>query len=170
MLPRSGVQKLRAAEGWLELGNPAEAAQALAEVDSAHSPLPEVLEMRAKIYAASRQWHACLSAADKLTDVAPHRAGGWLLLAQAQHGLHHTADACETLLAVLDRFPEDPSLACQLARYGCLLGWQREARQWFQRAVEISKSLKLDLGVDKDPMLQPLWANCSDSSRRPHCH
>ena len=147
---------MRAAEGWLQLGNPTEAAEALAEMDQGSAADPDSLEMRARVYAAARQWHACLSAADKLTDVAPHRASGWLLLAQAQHGLNHIADACETLLSVLDRFPEEPRLACQLARYGCQLGWLREARQWLDRATQISKSLKMDLGVATDPALRPL--------------
>jgi predicted Zn-dependent protease len=165
-LPWSDAQNTQAAAGWLELGNPTEAARALAEVDAARLQHPAVLEMRAKIYAAARQWHACLSATDQLTDVAPEWASGWLLLAQAQHGLHHTADACETLLGVLDRFPEDPSLACQLARYGYHLGWMREARQWLERALEISKTLALDLGTANDPILTRLLSNPTNPACR----
>jgi uncharacterized protein HemY len=62
-LPPSGRPHLRAAEGWLELGNPHEASEELENIAPRLRVHPDVLEIRWRIYAAAERWDACLDLA-----------------------------------------------------------------------------------------------------------
>jgi hypothetical protein len=57
---------LRAAEGWLELGNAAEATGELEQIAPALQSRPEVLAIRWQIHARERNWEKCVEVADLL--------------------------------------------------------------------------------------------------------
>ena len=148
---------VRAAEGWLELGNPLEARRELDQLAAPIHKHPEVLEMRWRIQAATREWDACLDTATTIRRLAPDRPSGWSLGAYALHQLKRTAEARQHLLAVVDRFPNDLLMHYNLACYECLLGRLPEAWRWLQLALRVGPNLHLTLAALGDPELQPLW-------------
>ena len=58
---------LRAAEGWIGLGNYADANEELEQIAAANRAHPDVLQLRWRIYADARKWDACLDIATALT-------------------------------------------------------------------------------------------------------
>ena len=118
---------------------------------------PDVLELRWKIYAKEKKWDGCLAIAETLTDVVPRRASAWFSLATTLHCLDQTEEACETLLEVLDEFPDNPAFPYQLACYFCRLEQFSEAKQWLEKAFSMGDSKELKLMALKDPELKLLW-------------
>ena len=157
-LRRHDVIHLEAAEGWLELDDAAEAGYELDCVSPEGRRHPEVLELRWKILARKRNWLACLETAEALTDVVPRQAMSWLLLAASLHELHETEDACETLMEVMDEFPDEPAFPYRLACYCCHLGQLHEAKEWLDQACQLG-SPELRRASKADPALKALWEN-----------
>ena len=156
-LRRQDAIQLEAAEGWLELGNAVEANDELEGIAPQYQVHPDVLELRWRIYAAAKKWDACLRVAETLADQTPRSATAWLRLATSLHMLDQTEDACETLLEVLDEFPDNPAFAYQLACYFCQLEEFIEAKQWLETAFSIGDPNELKSLALKDPELKPLW-------------
>jgi len=156
-LRRQDAIQLEAAEGWLELGNAVEANDELERIAPQHQVHPDVLDLRWRIYAAAKKWDVCLRVAETLADQTPRSATAWLRLAASLHMLDQTEDACETLLEVLDEFPDNPAIAYQLACYFCQMEEFAEAKQWLETAFSIGDSKELKLLALKDPELKPLW-------------
>ena len=69
---------LQAAEGWIGLGNFAEANDELEQIAAANRAHPDVLQLRWRIYADLRNWDACLDIATALTTMMPERRFGWI--------------------------------------------------------------------------------------------
>lgn len=69
---------LRAAQGWLELGNHLETDAELDCIAPSLRVHPSVLELRWQIYATSKKWHACIDIAKALTKLKPNRPVGWV--------------------------------------------------------------------------------------------
>ena len=150
---------LLAAQGWLELGSPTEAAAELGLISPVHQRHPDVIEVRWTWHAHSRQWEAALEAARELVLAAPDRASGWLHQAYA---LRRAAggglpQAQEILLPAVEKFPKEPIIPFNLACYACQLGQLDEARKWLKRAMKVGgrESIKLIALADED--LKPLW-------------
>ena len=151
---------LLAAEGWLELGSPTEAAAELSLIASEHQHHPDVLELRWALHARAREWDAALEAARELVLAAPDRASSWLHRAYA---LRRATDgglkqAQEALKPAAEKFPREPIILFNLACYACQLGQLEEARGWMKRAMKVggNESIKLMALADED--LKPLWA------------
>src|ERR1051325_11088066 len=108
---------LRAAEGWLELGNHLEANEELEKITAGVRAHPDVLELRWQIYAEAKKWEACLEIARSITKLAPDRSFGWIHQSFALHELKRTREAWENLVAVSDRFPHEPTVSYNLACY-----------------------------------------------------
>jgi hypothetical protein len=69
---------LRAAIGWLELGNHLEANEELEKITASLRAHPDVLEVRWQICARELKWDACLDIAVALVQTAPERPAGWI--------------------------------------------------------------------------------------------
>lgn len=152
---------LRAAEGWLELGNHLEADAELDCIAPALRVHPSVLELRWQIYAASRKWHACVDIARAITKLKPNRAVGWIHHAYALHELKRTQEAFDVLLSVADKFPKESTIPYNLACYTCQLGRLDEAGAWLARAYEVGDAKAIKLQALDDPDLAPLWERSS---------
>lgn len=61
---------LKAAGGWLELGNSLEAFNELEEITPHLRAHPDVLEMRRQIYAKEKKWGPCVGIATAITKLA----------------------------------------------------------------------------------------------------
>jgi hypothetical protein len=69
---------LRAAQGWLELGNHVEASEELEKTTSRLRAHPDVLEMRWQIYAATKKWENAVEAASAIAKLLPDSPFGWI--------------------------------------------------------------------------------------------
>lgn len=147
---------LRAAEGWLELGDSAEAARELRRLTRAAEQHPDVLELRWRLYALTGQWDAALAVARAVTTAAPERASGWIHQSYCLHELNRTDEAWQLLLSAAGKFPEDSVIPYNLACYACQLGDLLVARDWIQRAVKMLGKAELKSMALTDSDLAPL--------------
>ena len=148
---------LEAAQGWLELGNHAEADAELDSIASSLRAHPDVLNVRWGIYAAARKWEAALDIAAALIQLNPEDPLGWVHRSYSLHELKRTAEARDNLLRVVDRFPDDPIMRYNLACYECQLGNLERAKQWLEKAFAIGDAKEMKLAALEDPDLEPLW-------------
>ena len=149
---------VRAAEGWLELGDTISATSELENISPKFRDHPAVLLMRCEIYQAEDRWEGVHLVADRLVWTYPDMAAGWILRSFALHEMRLTQRAYDLLVPGADRFPNRPAFQYNLACYACQLGKLDEAMSRLQKAMEFSekkKAIKLD-AMD-DPDLQPLW-------------
>jgi hypothetical protein len=155
---------LRAAQGWLELGNPREAEAELATLPPHFRNFPDVLETQWSISAQQQQWDLCLEVARRLIEADGQRASGWIhqaysLRRASSGGLNA---AWEALLPAVDKFPREPIIPYNLACYACQMGRLEEARQWLTRAIRMGQSTgsgdAIKAMAARDVDLKPLWS------------
>ncbi len=150
---------LSAADGWSELGLPAEAEAELNRIAPNYQSHPDVLESRWRILAQTRRWENALSVARTLLEKAPNRCSGWLdhayaLRRTSNNGLQ---EAWNALLPAYEKFPGEPTIAYNLSCYACQLKQFDQARTWFRRAMKIGDAERIKRLALEDPDLQPLW-------------
>lgn len=149
---------LKAAEGWLELGNHIEANEELEQIAPLLRAHPDVLEVRWQIYAKEKKWRPCVDIATAITRLAPGRPVGWIHRSYALHELKRTQEAWDNLLQVADRFPNELLIRYNLACYASRLGKLSEAKAWLHKAFEVSGDpARVKLMALDDEDLQPLW-------------
>jgi len=161
---QSGVDELgfpdlhhaRAAEGWLELGNPADAARELRRLSEEARQHPDVLEVSWRLFATRQRWTSALTVARRLTRKFPARATGWIHQSYTLHELKRTPEAWRLLLPVAERFPDDSTIPYNLACYACQMGDVAAAKLWLGRAAkQRGRDEVRAMGLD-DPDLEPL--------------
>jgi predicted Zn-dependent protease len=150
---------LSAADGWLGLGNFAEARAELDQISEPHQNHPLVLEFRWAISAQQQDWPAALEIARTLLKLAPGLSFGWLHQAYALRrvtggGLQAAWDA---LLPAVEQFPEEPTIPYNLACYACQLEQLDQARLFLKRAVAIAGKEQIKKMALNDSDLQSLW-------------
>lgn len=151
---------LAAAEGWLELGDPREAATEWNRLAPGARHHPAALELRWQILARLEHWPQAVLAADELVALEPESPAGWLHRAYALRrspagGLQQ---AWEALHPAADLFPEEPIVAYNLACYATQLGQLDDGWEWFLRALQIApdtRAVRRMALADED--LKPLW-------------
>ena len=156
-IPPPAVFFLRAAQGWLELGNAEESYAELRQVPSDWRHHPEVLELEWHILARQQRWEASLPVAEQLALAAPQVPAGWVHRSFALHELQRTEEALENLLAAHHRFPKDPLICYNLACYECQLGRELEALEWLRQAFALGGRKQYRAMARRDPDLKPLW-------------
>ena len=153
---------LSAAEGWLELGNAAEAAAELRLIGQPSSDHPSVVELDWQIHARARQWDACLELAARLVQLMPDRPVGWMLRSYTLHELKRTLEARDLLLPAISRFPSEAILTYNAACYECRLGNLPAARQWLKRTFALKKGPPFRLEAQTDLDLELLWPEIAE--------
>ena len=154
--PRDSMY-LEAAQGWLELGNYAEADAELDKIAPHLRAHPDVLKVRWEIYAAAKKWEAALDIAAALIQLEPEEPLGWLHRSYALHELKRTDEARDNLLPVVDKFSGDQTMRYNLACYECQLGRLKQAKKWLEKAFQMGNAKEIKLAALKDPDLEPLW-------------
>lgn len=151
------IMYLRAAEGWLELGNHVEANQELEQLTPALHAHPDVMKTRWKVHAAAEKWEAALDIAAALVQAEPEDPDGWIGQSFALHEMKRTAEARDYLLRVIDKFPKISVMRYNLACYECQLGSSEKAKDWLKKAFKVgdAKAIKRMALDDRD--LEPLW-------------
>ncbi len=147
---------VNAANGWLELGDSAEAARELRRLSPAAMGHADVLDLRWRLYAARRQWDSALDVARLVTTVAPDRPSGWIHQSYTLHEMKRTEEALHLLLPIVEQFPDEVTIAYNLACYTCQLGDLVGAKIWLARAAKGWGKLPLKQMAMDDPDLVPL--------------
>jgi predicted Zn-dependent protease len=156
---------LRAAWGWLELGNPAEAGEEIARIRPDYMNHASVLEARWSICAAGNRWEPALEIAEALVQVDPERPQGWLHRAYALRRVKSGGLqlAWAALRPVFDKFPSEPLIAYNLSCYAAQFGRLDEAWEWLHKAMEAAgdvQRIKQLAMADLD--LKALWPRVQD--------
>ena len=145
---------LLAAAGWLELGNDQEAEHELQQIDESLQNHPEVIKVRWRICAKTRNLDSAVEIARSIIhgNNCPILSRAELLTASSS--ARPSADALHPMEAGVPLFFAIPyNMAC----YACQSGNLTEAWDWFQIAIEmvtVDEARKLAL---RDPDLEPLW-------------
>jgi len=151
---------LRAARGWMQLGNHVEAGEELARIAPENLTHPDVLDMRWAVCAQGGSWAAAAEIAETMVSVAPDRVEGWVNRAYAARrkpggGL----ELAETLLLpALAKFPGISIVPYNLACYSAQLGRLDEAIGRLALAMSTVRerdSLRQQALADSD--LAPVW-------------
>ncbi len=145
-----------AAEGWLELDNPAEAERELGLLSPVALRHPTVLAVRWRLLARNREWEQALEVAQDMTRLAPDRMESWVNQSYALHELRRTAEAKSALLKIAGKFPEESVIPYNLACYDCQLGNLEQAQDWLRKAVRLRSRDEIRSDALKDPDLAPL--------------
>ncbi len=148
---------LRAAQGWLELGDTQSADLELEKLSKSARTHPEVLDTRWFIRAKTEDWADCIEIGKKLTKLAPESAQSWIHHAYALHELKKTREAFAVLSSVADRFPDEPIIPYNLACYSCQLGDPVGARDWLAQVYKLGNAQEWQQKAMEDPDLKPLW-------------
>jgi len=158
MQPSPFQQRLIHAQGWLELGNLAEAFAELDELQPELRGHADVLEIRIEVFLKAKQWQSAFEVADTLVRQCPDRLRPWLARSEALHGMGKTLDACRQLALVLGTpISNRWEIKYALAQYSCAEGKSKAAYSFLKEALDSAESRDLYLRALDDPMLEPLW-------------
>lgn len=155
-LPPEATFHVKAAVGWLELGNAAEARHELESLDPALREHPDVLEAWWPVLVEEKNWPAALGSAERLVAVAPDREVGWVQQSFALHEMRRTGEAYERLIQVAERFPDAYVIPYNLACYQCQMKNDAAALKWLKRAAKVADWKTIRAMALKDPDLEPL--------------
>ena len=155
---------LEAAQGWLILGNHIEADNELDRIAPQCRAHPDVLVIRWLIRARAEKWSVAFEIARTLVEQHPENPFGWIYQAYALRwmegaGIHSARDA---LLPAAHKFPNEPTIAFNLACYACQLGNLKEANDWLQKAIDLGGKKEIKTRALNDPDLEPLWPKISE--------
>lgn len=159
-LTHPDLHHVKAAAGWLELGNFAEAMAELLLLSPEALQHPDVLPCRYDVAAHERNWEEGIKVASLLAEHHPDRPSSWLKLSTALHRAKRTDAAFDTLLPQLDKFRGTWMIPFNLACYCAALGRFEEAKEFFKKAAVIDGDAVSKAGVN-EPDLKPLWESMS---------
>ncbi|HTI69128.1 MAG TPA: tetratricopeptide repeat protein [Candidatus Limnocylindria bacterium] len=149
----------RAAQGWLELGCPADAAVELAQLPPELKRHPDVLRIQFHVERMLKRFPEALAVADSLIAVAPDDKWGWLYRSHALHWLGRSIEAYDLLEPLRTTFPDAFELPYDLACYCAQTERVDEARHWLSEAFRLGKKSAAAIeGMALDDQdLKPLW-------------
>jgi tetratricopeptide (TPR) repeat protein len=153
---------LREAEGWAELGNFNFAFEELDNIEATKRTHPLVLQVRSEVYVLAKHWDALIDISKVLIQVRPDHDKGWINCAFALHELKRTREALETLLPVVDKFPDNWCVPYNLACYACQLGEKKAAMKWLARAIDVAPDRDIRTRALNDPDLKPIEADIAE--------
>jgi len=149
------------AEGYLELGMPQQALDALARVGQSDSADVQTLYLQGEALRALGRYGEALVPLGRVTQSEPENIHAWLAAGwchKRSGRIDLAIDALETALAA---DPEEPLIRYNLACYECVLGNMSQAK------LHLAEAFNLALDQDctdewkkqmlGDPDLKPLW-------------
>jgi predicted Zn-dependent protease len=150
------IHRIRAAEGWLELGLPAEAHAEIDALSPSQRKHPLSLNCRWRIYSESGEWAKAADTASELVVAAPENESGWIHRSYALHELRRTREAAALLRPAVEKFPNEEVIPYNLACYASQLGQLKEAREWLDLAFKRGDRKEIKKRALADPDLLPL--------------
>jgi hypothetical protein len=156
---RHDQQHLTAAEGYAFLSMWLDANAELEEIDPEVRHVPEVLEVRLKIYRGLERWDLMQVVARNLARYDPDSVKWTTLWAFATRRAESMEAANAILLEAVERLPGAAVLHCNLACYECVLGDLEVAKARLKHAFKLDPTLRLT-ALD-DPDLEAVWNEIS---------
>lgn len=158
------LHRLRAAQGWLELGLPEDAEEELSRMGEAAKDHPAALEIGWAAAAAQAHWERAFILGDRLVEQEPTLVSAWIHRAYAARrmpggGLER---ALAALLPAATRFPEEPMVAYNLACYLIRLGRIEEGWRWYAEAEVRGEPDELRKQALADEDLREIWGRIRD--------
>lgn len=158
-LPPPDLHHWTSVHGWLELGDPAEAAAELAKISATWRDHPVVLDAEWLVYIHQERWDDAFQIAEQSVRLHPAEASGWIHRAYAARrrtggGLQEARDL---LLEAVVQFPREAIIPYNLACYSAQLGELDDALRWIEQAFEVGKRDRLLPMALIDADLEPLW-------------
>ncbi len=150
-------QRIRAAQGYVELGMYHDANEELEEIAPEQRHRSEVLAIRVGIYCGLEKWELMQTAAARLVAEDPTNPQWCVSLAHAARRAQSVEAAKLILLEAVERIPKDAVLQYNLACYECLLGDVEVAKARLQRAFNLDPGLRLKALEDED--LETVWSD-----------
>ena len=147
---------LSAAEGWLELGDAAEAGRELKQIAPELQKYPEVLAIWWQIHAKLQKWKKCVEVWEALVRESPDLVWGWIHRSFALHELGRTQEALDVLLPALKKFPEDWLVRYNLSCYSCRLRKKERALFFLEQACKLGNAGEIKAMAGSDTDLQEL--------------
>lgn len=141
---------LRAAQGWLELGLPAEALCEIRSLPGAEQQRPAALRLRLAAEMERGAWNAAADSARLLCLRRPGDPGPFLLAAFCLHETGDTLAARDWLMRGPRSLLDEPLFHYNLACYLAVLGDRGRARHFLERACRMDPSLADAAGADPD--------------------
>jgi predicted Zn-dependent protease len=158
-LPPPHHHTLNAAQGWLELGLPADAQAELDHLPAALRTVPVALHVQFAIHAHTAAWDAGFVVADTHVRLHPADAGAWIHRAYAarRKAGGSVAEAFASLSPAADLFPAEPVIPYNLACYCAQQGEADEAWRWLERARKVGDAAAIHRMALADDDLRLLW-------------
>ena len=158
-LKHPDTMHLKAAVGWIQLGDYDSANDELEKIRAEWRAHPDVLDLRWLIYSNDEQWDACLDIASAIVKMVPDRAQGWLdkafSLRRANDGGVEKAKAVLGEAAKL--FPTEWAIHYNSACYCAQLGQLDAAQEHLGKSYELGDAQQIKLMALDDEDLKPLW-------------
>jgi predicted Zn-dependent protease len=151
------IHRLRAAEGWLELGDWRSANDELQEMPAWTRGHPDVLDLRFEICVAAGMYQDALAVADALVRGFSKRVQSWINRANALHLLGRHDEAFRLLKPLANRYPKNAAIAYNLACYAARMGRYSDARWWILEAIQLGENRALVAKALEDRDLKGIW-------------
>lgn len=151
------LHQVKAAYGWLELGNTNEAVAELQRLPGELQSLPGVQVARLDCLMAAKDWNAAEGLARVLCGQHSEEAGLWLHWSYAARRADggSIAASYEILAPCVERFPDEWLIAYNVACYLCQMDRLAEARALLEHARDKGGD-KVDALAKDDEDLAPL--------------
>jgi hypothetical protein len=156
-LPCSVHFSVEAAEGWLMLGNPAEALAELEQIPAEYHRHPRPLAVQWRAWHETGNTAEAWYAAHLLCQAVPDCSGAWICQANALRELRGERAAADLLRPLVSRFPEEPVIPYNLACYLVHLGEWQDACKWLLEAFKGDSTGQVKSLALTDDDLKPLW-------------
>ena len=127
----------------------------LEEIDPEVRHVPEVLEIRVRIYQALKQWRLMQTVAKKLAEYDPKNPQWAISWAYAARRADSIQAAKRILLEAVEQHPQHALIHFNLACYECQLRELEVAKARLQHALKLDSGLRAMALDDED--LKPLW-------------
>ena len=135
-------QQIRAAEGYAELGMPAEALAHLNEIPPEDQDRPEALRMRIQLVLQTRDWKTALELSLRMCELFPSESYGFIHAAFCLHESGRTAQAKERLLSGPSSLLDEPIYYYNLGCYEAVLGNLDQAKAYLRASFRLNKSFR----------------------------
>jgi hypothetical protein len=149
------TRRLRAVEGYIELGMYDEADREIEEIDPARPAVSRVLVLKLCIYAGLCEWRLMEAVAKKLAERNPNDPQWAIWRAYAAARGQSIEVAKKILIQELRTHPNDPRIHYAMGCYESQLRHFYIAKRHLARAIQLDARLRLVALSDAD--LEPLW-------------
>lgn len=148
----------KAAQGWLELGDPKESRRELKKIRVEFHGHPAVQAAWLDVFIALGRWAAARRLGEKLCGEFPGEPGFWLNCAYATRRCRGggLAAASAVLERVAHTFAKEWTVPFNLACYRCQMGRMKEAQRLLSRAVKLGGEPVRQAAL-RDEDLKELW-------------